>query len=66
VILAGQAKASNIFWQVAGSVTVMGGAHMGAILTKNLAVFQAGSIMNGRVFAQTAVPLISTTITQPL
>jgi hypothetical protein len=66
VILAGQAKASNIFWQVAGVVTVGPGAHIeGVILGKVNAVFQAGSTMNGRVFAQTAVTLISTTITEP-
>jgi hypothetical protein len=66
VILAGGALASNIVWQVAGSVTVSAGAHIeGIILTKTLAAFLAGSSLNGRVLAQTAVTLISTTITQP-
>jgi hypothetical protein len=66
VILAGGALASNIVWQVAGSVTVAAGAHIeGIILTKTLAAFQAGSSLNGRILAQTAVTLISTTITQP-
>jgi hypothetical protein len=65
VILEGNAKAENIFWQVAGQVTVCAGAHLeGVLLVKTAAVFQTGSTLNGRILAQTAVTLDSATITQ--
>jgi hypothetical protein len=66
VILKEGVLASNIFWQVAGHVTVGTTAHMeGVLLVKNHAVFMTGSSLNGRVLAQTAVTLDSATITQP-
>jgi hypothetical protein len=37
----------------------------GVLLVKNHAVFMTGSSLNGRVLAQTAVTLDSSTITQP-
>jgi hypothetical protein len=61
--LAGGALASNIVWQVAGFVDVGTTAHMeGVFLVKTHAVFKTGSSLNGRVLAQTAVTLDSTTI----
>jgi hypothetical protein len=64
VILSGGAKAENIFWQVAGQVTVGAGSHMeGVLLVKTAVTFVTGSSLNGRVLAQTACNLQSTTIT---
>jgi hypothetical protein len=65
VTLAGGALASNIVWQVAGFVELGANTHMeGILLVKTQANFQAGSSLNGRVLSQTAVTLISTTITE--
>ena len=59
-------QASNIFWQVAGQVTVGTTAHMeGIILTYTAAVFNTGSSLNGRILAQTACTLQMATITMP-
>jgi hypothetical protein len=66
VILAGGAKAENIFWQVAGAVTVGTGAHMeGIILGKTAVHFKTGSSLNGRILAQTACTLAKATINDP-
>ncbi|CAE8717284.1 unnamed protein product [Polarella glacialis] len=66
VTLAGGALASNIVWQVAGYVAVESGAHMeGILLVKTAAHFKSGSSLNGRILAQTAVTLDSSTVTQP-
>jgi hypothetical protein len=66
VILEGGALAKNIFWQVAGLVTVGAGAHMeGVLLVQKHVIFMTGSSLNGRIFAQTACVLQIATITQP-
>ncbi|CAE8625316.1 unnamed protein product [Polarella glacialis] len=66
VILENGAKASNIVWQVAGFVEVGAGAHLeGILLVKTGAHFLTGSSLNGRILAQTAVTLQSTTVSQP-
>ncbi|CAE8618265.1 unnamed protein product [Polarella glacialis] len=66
VTLIGGALASNIVWQVGGYVEVGTGAHMeGILLVKTAAKFLTGSILNGRILAQTAVTLQSSTVTQP-
>ena len=63
VILDG-AQAKNIFWQVAGNVVVHADAYMkGIILCWTDVAFQAGSTLNGRVFAHTACNLDQATIT---
>jgi hypothetical protein len=59
----GTAQASKIFWQVAGAVTVGERSEMkGVILSKTAAVFESDSVLNGRILAQTAVTLGSTTV----
>jgi hypothetical protein len=64
MILEGGALPENIFWQVAGLVVVGTTAHMeGIFLVKTSAAFMTGSSLNGRILAQTAVTLDSTTIT---
>jgi hypothetical protein len=66
VILAGGALAKNIFWQVAGQVTVGAGAHMeGVLLVKTGVTFVTGSSLKGRILAQTACVLQSATIVAP-
>jgi len=67
VTLTGGALAKNIFWQVAGFVTVSAGAHMeGIILCKTKVDFLTGSSLNGRILSQTAANLQSAIITQPV
>jgi hypothetical protein len=66
VILAGGAKAENIFWQVAGAVNVGAGAHMeGILLVKTAATFVTGSSLNGRILTQTFCTLQKNIITEP-
>jgi len=66
VTLAGGAKASNIFWQVAGQVTLgMTAAMKGIILCQTATVMVTGATLNGRALTQTAVTLDANTITQP-
>jgi hypothetical protein len=66
VLLAGDAQAKNIFWQVAGSVEVGAGSVLnGIVLVKTEAVFKTGASLVGRVLAQTACTLDQAVITQP-
>jgi hypothetical protein len=63
VHLKGGALAKNIFWQAAGHVIVGLGAHLeGILLVKTDVLFETGSSLTGRVLAQTACVLQSTTI----
>jgi hypothetical protein len=65
VILAGGAKAENIFWSVAGAVSVAAGSHSeGIFLVKKGVTFITGSSLNGRIFSHTAVTLQMATITE--
>jgi hypothetical protein len=65
IILLGGALASNIFWQVAGQVTLIGTAAMkGIILGQTGIAFGANGTLSGRALAQTNVTLITNTITQ--
>ena len=66
VTLTGGALAKNIFWQVAGAVTIGTTAHFeGVVLAKTLVAVNTGASVNGRLLAQTAVTLQMNTITQP-
>jgi hypothetical protein len=66
VILTGGAQAKNIFWQVAGQVTVGTTSHFeGIILSMTGITLQTGSSMNGRALAQTAVILDGSTVVKP-
>jgi hypothetical protein len=63
IILAGGAQASNIFWQVAGAVTLFPTSHFeGNILAQTNIALQNGATVNGRLLAQTAVTLIGNTV----
>lgn len=66
VTLKGGAQAKNIFWQVAGHVTIGATAHLvGILLCKTDVTVQTGATMNGRILAQTQVALQQATIVQP-
>ena len=66
VTLAGGAQAKNIFWVVAGAVTIGTTAHFeGIILAKTLIAVNTGASVNGRLLAQTAVTLQMNAVTQP-
>jgi hypothetical protein len=65
VILAGGAKAENIFWSVPQMVTIGAGSHMeGILLVATNVLFITGSSLNGRILSQTSVALQMATITQ--
>lgn len=66
ITLAGGAQAKNIFWQVAGAVTIGTTAHFeGVILSMTGITFQTGASINGRALAQTAVILDANAVTAP-
>lgn len=64
--LQGGAKASNIFWQVAGEATFGTTSHAeGVILSMTGITFKTGASFNGRALSQTAVILDGNTVVQP-
>ena len=66
VTLSGGALAKNIFWQVAGQVTIGTMAAMkGNLLCQTLIEIQTGASLDGRALAQTAVTLQANAITLP-
>ena len=66
ITLSGGALAKNIFWQVAGQVTIGANAHFeGVVLSKTGITLQTGSSLNGRALAQTMVALDSATLVPP-
>ena len=65
ITLAGGAQAKNVFWQVAGEVTIGTSTHFqGIILAKTAIVLHTGATMKGRALAQTMVALQQATIVQ--
>lgn len=63
VILHGGAQAKNIFWQVAGAVTLGTTSHFeGTILGQTGINLLTGASINGRLLAQTAVVLQKSTV----
>ena len=66
VILSGGAQAKNIFWQVAGEVTLgTTSVFNGNILCQTAIVLNTGATLNGRALAQTAVTLNANAIVKP-
>jgi hypothetical protein len=66
VTLTGGALAKNVFWQVAGAVTIGTTAHFeGVVLAKTLVAVNTGASVNGRLLAQTAVTLQMNTVNEP-
>ena len=66
VTLAGGARPKNVFWQVAGAVTIGSTAHFeGVVLGKTMIAVNTGASVNGRLLAQTAITLQMNPVTQP-
>ena len=66
VTLSGGALASNIFWQVAGQVTIGTTAQMkGNLLCQTQIAMSTGATLNGRALAQSAVTLDANAVTKP-
>lgn len=67
MVLAGGAKASNIFWQVGTSATIGVNSTMyGTIMADQSISFDTGAVLEGRALARIgAVTLDETTITKP-
>ncbi len=66
IILKGGAQAKNIFWQVAGAVTLKTTSHFeGIILAKKNINLRTGASINGKLLAQTAVTLQKSTVKKP-
>ena len=66
VTLAGGAQAKNIFWQVAGTVTLGTTSHFeGIILSMTGITLQTGASLHGQALAQTAVILDNNVVTKP-
>jgi hypothetical protein len=57
VLLTGGAQASNVFWQVTGafSVGAAPAVFVGTVMASTTGAIGAGALINGRVFAETAV-----------
>jgi len=65
VTLAGGAQASNIFWQVAGQVSIGTAAAMkGIILCQTAIVMNTGASLEGMALAQSAVSLDANAVTK--
>jgi len=66
VHLHGGARSRNIFWQVAGVVTLgTTSSFEGIVLSKTLIAMKTGASINGRLFSQTAVTLEKNKVTRP-
>jgi hypothetical protein len=66
VILSGGALPQNVFWQVAGAVTLGTTSHFeGIILAQTNIVMQTGATLSGRALAQSAVTLDTSRIWDP-
>ena len=66
VILTGGAQAKNVFWQIAGDVSIGARAHFeGIIMCETEINLDSDASVNGRLLANTAVNLIKNTVTQP-
>ncbi len=68
VILAGGAKAANVFWQVGGGSGATLGTYStfnGNILSATQVVVQTGAVLNGRALAGTLVTLDAGTVSSP-
>lgn len=63
--LVGGAQAKNVFWVVTGQATLGTNANFsGIILSKTLISLNTGAKVTGRLYAQTAVTLNASTVTQ--
>lgn len=67
ITLSGDAQAKNIFWQVAGEVTIGTTSHFeGVILSMTGITLNSGATINGRILAQTAAIFDGNTVVEPV
>ncbi len=65
-VMIGSAQAKNIFWQVAGKVTIGTTADFkGDILCQTLIALNTGATLEGKALAQTAITLEANAVTDP-
>ncbi len=66
IVLSGGAQAKNIYWQVAGQVTIRTDAHFeGVILCKTKITLQTMASLHGRALSQTQIAIDNNIITTP-
>lgn len=66
VSLSGGAVPQNVFWQVAGTVSIGSSAHMeGVILSASNIALTSSATVKGRLFSKTSVAMDANTVTQP-
>jgi hypothetical protein len=66
VILLGGAQAKNVFWQVAGKISLAPGAHgEGVMLSQTGISLQPGASVNGRLLTQSAVIIDTASVVAP-
>jgi hypothetical protein len=66
VLLIGGALPRNIFWQVAGAVTIGANTDFAGIILGQTSITLGNlASINGRLLAQSAVTLDANTVTQP-
>ena len=66
IMLAGGAKAKNVFWQVNGAVTIGANAEFpGVVLATGAFTSGADSLLSGRVLGQAAATLTNSVVVQP-
>jgi len=66
VLLSGGAQAKNIFWQVAGQVTLHANSHMeGIILSQTAITLQTQASLHGRALAQSLIALDNNAVAAP-
>ena len=67
VFLTGGALPENVFWQVSGLADLGTTAHCeGVVLTQTSVTLRTGASINGRLLAQTAVNIDSSTVIEPV
>jgi hypothetical protein len=66
VLMTGGALPQNVFWQVAGAVSIGAGAHMeGNIMSASNISLVTGATLKGRLYSATDIAMDANTVTQP-
>jgi hypothetical protein len=66
IVLAGGAVPANVFWEVAGAVSVGTTAHIeGVVLSQTAITLATGASVHGRLLAQTAVSIDGSAVVAP-
>jgi hypothetical protein len=66
ILLTGGAQPKNVFWQVSGTVEVGTTAHVeGIVMSQTGITLDTGASINGRLLAQSAVNIRTSTVVEP-